>query len=96
MQIGSIVQLTNNPEAGQDTIARFTDNGFAQLKRGLAGNRFWNVGLLTEVRPALIDKRGRRWWLLGREDGSICLYWTKENNLAHNVVWDSLDGGDNG
>ena len=34
----------------------------------------------------------RTWHLMRRDDGSICLYWTKEDDPTQYVVWDSLDG----
>jgi len=39
----------------------------------------------------LSDADGRVWHLMKRDNGSICLYWTRADNPAQYVVWDSLD-----
>jgi len=91
MQIGSIVRLIDDPEAGQTQIAAFTSTGYIRLKSDLNGSRFWLPQLLTEVKPALVDQQGREWWIIEREDGSIYISYILANDpirLPH-IVWDS-------
>lgn len=37
------------------------------------------------------DKNGRTWHIMERDDGSICVYYTRSNYPAHFVVYDTDD-----
>lgn len=46
---------------------------------------------LPQVGYAITDANGCTWYVMEREDWSICVYYTKPGSGTHYVVWDSLD-----
>lgn len=40
---------------------------------------------------AQMDSNGRFWTVFERNDGSICVYWTRPGDPAQHVVYDTLD-----
>jgi len=39
----------------------------------------------------LTDEKGRTWWMMQREDGSVSVYYTRDGIGIHWVVYDDLD-----
>ena len=45
------------------------------------------------VGRAITDSNGATWYVMQREDWSICIYYTLPDSPGQYVVWDSLDAG---
>ena len=46
------------------------------------------------ITPIKTDGKGREWFLLEREDGSVSIYWTNDDSPGHYVAFDDLGLGE--